>query len=65
MTDASTEQSLPVTLRKREDQGVAEIGVTYEGAFVPLGAVKLGHLDKLVTLAKKQAEQESQSDSES
>ena len=65
MTDEHTEQSLPVTMRRREDQGVVEFGVTFEGAFVPLGAVKLGHLDKLVTLAKTQAEQESQSDSES
>lgn len=55
-------ESLPVSVRRREDQGTAEIGVTVEGAFVPLTALKLGHLDKLVQLAKDQAEQQKSSE---
>ena len=57
-----TYTSVPVVVRRREDQGVYEIGVMVEGAFIPVTAVKLGHFDKLVTLAKTQAEAESQPD---
>ena len=59
-----TYTSVPVVVRRREDQGVYEIGVMVEGAFIPVQAVKLGHLDKLVQQARDRAEAESQSDTE-
>lgn len=59
MADENTE-SLPVTLVRQEDQGMAVIGVTFEGAFLPLAQIKLGHVDARVQLARDQAEQEQQ-----
>jgi hypothetical protein len=64
MSEYPTPQSLPVSVRRDESNGVAEIGVTVDGAFIAVAVYKLGHLDKLVQLAKDQAEQESQTSSE-
>jgi hypothetical protein len=62
MSEHETEQSLPISLRRREDQGVVEFGVTSEGAFIPLAVYKLGQYDKFVQQAKDRAEQEQQSE---
>lgn len=50
------DEDLQVSSRRREDQGVVEIGVTLDGAFLPLMALKSGYVDDRVQVAREQAE---------
>ena len=64
MADEHTPQNGELSARRREDQGLVEVGVTLDGAFIPLQVMKLGFYDKLVQQARDRAEQESQSSPE-
>jgi hypothetical protein len=55
--------NVEVRVKRRDDQGMYEIGVVLDGAFVPFAPVKIGHVDALVERERERAEQESQSDS--
>jgi hypothetical protein len=62
MSEHETEQNLPVSVRRNTESGMAEVGVMFEGAFLPIAVYKLGFLDKLVQQAKDRAEQAQQSE---
>ncbi len=56
--------NVEVSVKRRDDQGMYEIGVMIDGAFIPFAPVKIGHVDELVERARERAAQESQTDSD-
>ena len=54
MTDV-TYENLPVSVQRREDQGMYVFGVTMSGAFVPFASRKLGGIDDDLQRAKDEA----------
>jgi hypothetical protein len=57
--------NVEVRVKRRDDQGMYEVGVVIDGAFVPIAPVKIGHVEELVEREKQRAADEAAaSDSE-
>ena len=54
MTD-TTYDNLPLSVQRREDQGMYVLGVTIDGAFIPFASRKLGGVDDDIRRAREEA----------
>lgn len=52
---ATSYDGLSVSLRRRADQGVYDVGVWLDGAFVVIAKVTIGRVDKWVAIAADEA----------
>lgn len=58
MADDLVYENVPVSVRKREGQGMYEFGVVLDGAFIVFGGRKTGGVDDDIARARQTAQDE-------
>lgn len=58
MADDLVYENVPVSVRKREGQGLYEFGVVLDGAFIVFGGRKTGGVDDDIARARQNAKDE-------
>ena len=56
--------SVPVRVERDDEQGVYQLGVVIDNAFVTFAAVKTGHVDELVERERVKAEEKSRAEAQ-